>query len=381
MGTNNLPANGDGAPLFCFVNPAYMDIGASELVTTDNTGDHRNFETYTAAAEVGDAHSVTIGIRSEGHYFQMKNVTLEYIGNATTAAAETDASFVRQDFFWQNKDANVVEFFFDGEKYANAQNVKVYPTGVNRIIHGLSGQFVSTVPNVDANGVITITDGTALVNTKAFTATSATYSRDMSRTWGTLILPYALTSDDNVQYYTFKQISKDSENNEFMGFEPAASVAANTPVVFKKLSTEASVTLTGSGNFTTTTAEQGEGSVNNDDWSLKGVYESTTLTDEQIDGTVYYIAQDQFWKANTEVGLTIPAFRAYFNGPASFDAAKMRIMILDGEATSIVDLEQGIELRGDIYTLGGQLVRKNATSLEGLQRGTYIIGGKKVFIK
>ncbi|MCR4614265.1 MAG: hypothetical protein K5778_09710 [Bacteroidaceae bacterium] len=382
MGTNNLPANGDGAPVFCFVNPAYMEIGASELVTTDNTGDHRNFDTYTAAAEVGDAHSVTIGIRSEGHYFQMKNVTLEYIGNATTAAAETDASYVRQDFFWNNKDAATFkEFFFDGEKYENAQNVKVYPTGVNRIIHGLTGQFATSVPNVDANGVITITDGTPLTNTKAFTVTSATYSRDMSRTWGTLILPYPLTSDENVQYYTFKKISTDADENQYMGFEPAESVAANTPVVFKKLNSEAtSVTLAGFGDFAMTTAAQGTASVDNDDWTMAGVYASATLTNDQIDGTVYYIAQDQFWKANTEVGLTIPAFRAYFHGPAGEGAAKFRIKILDGEATSIVDLTNGVELRGNVYTLGGQLVRKNATSLEGLH-GTYIIGGKKVFIK
>ena len=106
MGTNNLPVNGDGAPVFNFVNPAGsgMSIGASQMVTTDNTGEHRAFDTYTSAAEVGAAHSVTIGIRSEGHYFQMKNVKLEYIGNAATAAAETDASYLRQDFFWGGRD-------------------------------------------------------------------------------------------------------------------------------------------------------------------------------------------------------------------------------------------------------------------------------------
>ncbi len=383
MGTDGFREDGS-APLFNFVNPSNMPIGASELVTTQNNAQNRAFDTYTSAAEVGTDHSVTIGIRSEGNYFQMKNIRLEYIGDATTAAAETDASFVRQDFFWLDKNAaSGAEIYLDNaEKYANASNVKVYPTGVNKIIHGLAGQFATSVPNVDANGVITITDGYPLTNTKAFTATSATYSRDMSRTWGTLILPYPLTSDENVQYYTFKQISTDAEGQDFMGFVPAESVAANTPVVFKKLGSEAtSVTLAGSGGVTTTTADQGTASVDNEDWTMEGVYASTTLTNEQIDGTVYYIAQDQFWKANTEVGLTIPAFRAYFHGPAGEGAAKFRIKVLDGDATSIVDLQQGIELRGDIYTLGGQLVRKNATSLEGLQRGTYIIGGKKVFIK
>lgn len=36
---------------------------------------------------------------------------------------------------------------------------------------------------------------------------------------------------------------------------------------------------------------------------------------------------------------------------------------------------------GNVYTLGGQLVRKNADSTNGLQRGVYIVNGKKVVVK
>ena len=35
----------------------------------------------------------------------------------------------------------------------------------------------------------------------------------------------------------------------------------------------------------------------------------------------------------------------------------------------------------DIYTLGGKLVKKNATTTEGLPRGTYIVNGQKIIIK
>lgn len=43
----------------------------------------------------------------------------------------------------------------------------------------------------------------------------------------------------------------------------------------------------------------------------------------------------------------------------------------------------GIEstLTGDIYDLSGRLVKKNATSTEGLQKGIYLINGKKVAVK
>lgn len=392
MGTDGFREDGS-APLFNFVNPSNMPIGASELVTTQNNAQNRAFDTYTSAAEVGTDHSVTIGVRSEGNYFQMKNIRLEYIGDATTAATETDNAYARQDFFWQDKGvASGAEIYLDNaEKYANASNVKVYPTGVNKIIHGPSGLFDSSVPNADNGGTcanLVITDGTALVNTRAFTATAATYSRSMGTTtiWGTLLLPYPLTSDDNVQYYTLTNVTGASSEDDTMGFTPASEVPANTPVVFKKLTEDAtSITMPGSGDVTTTDAAQGATSVNADkvsDWTMEGVYAQKVLTEAEIaEGTSYYVAQNKFWKATATSGLTINPFRAYFHGPASSAVKSFRIMIFDDEATRIVDLEKGIELGGDIYTLGGQLVRKNATSLEGLPRGTYIIGGKKVFIK
>ena len=36
---------------------------------------------------------------------------------------------------------------------------------------------------------------------------------------------------------------------------------------------------------------------------------------------------------------------------------------------------------GNVYNLNGQVVRKNATSLEGLAKGIYIVNGKKVSVK
>ena len=35
----------------------------------------------------------------------------------------------------------------------------------------------------------------------------------------------------------------------------------------------------------------------------------------------------------------------------------------------------------DIYSISGTLMRKNANSLNGLEKGVYIIDGKTVFVK
>ena len=54
---------------------------------------------------------------------------------------------------------------------------------------------------------------------------------------------------------------------------------------------------------------------------------------------------------------------------------------LDGNATGIENIEQNQADIYDIYNLQGQLIRKNATSLNGLAKGIYIVNGKKVMVK
>ena len=39
------------------------------------------------------------------------------------------------------------------------------------------------------------------------------------------------------------------------------------------------------------------------------------------------------------------------------------------------------QLSGNVYDLNGQLVRRNATSLDGLRKGIYIVNRKKVVVK
>ena len=119
LGTNNIPEGGAAnlvAYLFCNGDP----IGASEQVTTLNSGDNRNFGTYTCAADA-NGNKIQVGVRSPGHYFQMKNVKLEYIGTSEANKAETSASYLRQDYFWNSR--NLLWVDVTAEKYADAQGV------------------------------------------------------------------------------------------------------------------------------------------------------------------------------------------------------------------------------------------------------------------
>ena len=49
--------------------------------------------------------------------------------------------------------------------------------------------------------------------------------------------------------------------------------------------------------------------------------------------------------------------------------------------TGINGVKQTLGTSADVYTVGGKMVRKNAETLQGLQKGLYIVNGKKVVVK
>lgn len=83
------------------------------------------------------------------------------------------------------------------------------------------------------------------------------------------------------------------------------------------------------------------------------------------------------------------AFRGWLQ-PVTTTAAKPVIFYINGieaggsETTAIEDAlinTDSHSVSGNIYNLNGQMVRQNATSTEGLAKGVYIVGGKKVVVR
>ena len=362
-------------------------VGASEQVHTQNTGSSRQFDTYSCAVEVTN-HQMTIGIRSVGHYFQMRNVKVEFI-SGQAAAEETDASYLRQDYFWIHRNDAEVDYTISSsiDEYGNASGVRLYPENKNQIIYGATNtQFSTNQVNVVVDGEcqrMVVTDGIPLSITKTgFNTVSGSYSRSMSSEsqWGTLILPFPVESDDDIQYYVLQSVT--NGESSWMNFAEADVVEGNTPVVyFKKQENAEMVSARGSGMTLKTTDVQGRSGADYAGWWLEGVYSSTTLPESSLDGTIYYIAQNKFWKGNSSTGLTIPAFRAYFHGESSNSAKSFNVRIIDGDVTGIIDVSNSGLISGEIYSIGGQLLRKSGENMEGLPRGIYIINGKKYLIK
>ena len=176
-------------------------------------------------------------------------------------------------------------------------------------------------------------DATDIELPRSFKTNSAQYTRTMSNTYGSVILPYAFTTNDNIQAYV-----QDSEYPEMMYFKDTQTVPAHTPFAFKKLSdgTTADFTMTDTDDSfgitveatrstlpTETTWDGNAGApysdssvaVNVDGWTTRGYYINQTLDDWS---DTYYIAGDKFYKADGQI--TVKPHRVSFHNPSSHAA-------------------------------------------------------------
>lgn len=97
-------------------------------------------------------------------------------------------------------------------------------------------------------------------------------------------------------------------------------------------------------------------------------------------------------KLNAQAGSSmLGGTRAYMYGTSEVQLTSMAKTAYDNETPVNMDDEttdidfieidnNGQQVNGNIYNLNGQLVRKNATNLEGLAKGIYIVNGKKVSV-
>ena len=97
---------------------------------------------------------------------------------------------------------------------------------------------------------------------------------------------------------------------------------------------------------------------------------------------------DSKWYYTTVAVNNVKGLRGWIQTGKSESAAGVKFVINgveEGEVTAIEGIESSMEvskrINSNIYNLNGQLVRSNSVSAEGLDKGIYIIGGKKVVVK
>lgn len=205
----------------------------------------------------------------------------------------------------------------------------------------------TTAQNADGtygvSSTFTVSDGKPLSISSAddFTVGTATYTREMpaGTEWGTVCLPFNITSTEEVPLYTINRIE-----NGVLYLDEKTEAEAGTPVIFHATGT--SVT------FTTTNARV-KGASPKAEGYLAGTYTDLVITDNL--GSIYYINSDAFHQA--KASLRVPAYRAYiiYN---KVQGAKPSVLFIGDGTTGIEETGTAPATTKACYSVGG--VRRSA---------------------
>ena len=238
------------------------------------------------------------------------------------------------------------------------------PKGLN-FIQGSSNipQYVSLS---DASYISELTDGKVK---------RASYSRTMSNTWGTLVLPYnlKLTGDEPYSLYAIDHIASD----EIVLRSLEGEVTAGTPCIVKRKGEQTELTFVAENasiNVATNTDEVG-------DLNFMGTYWAKEVTNG------YIIRKDKFWnvaklkESSPNIkALMVGPFRSWLEGAAPNGAAQLSLRI-DNPTTSIDNVAPLETLNADnveYYDLNGKRLAAPMKGVNIVRRGNKTM---KVIIK
>lgn len=207
-----------------------------------------------------------------------------------------------------------------------------------------------------------------------------TLNRTLTTHWNSIVLPFAVSKEQIAAQFgegTVVAAYKDAtidETSTTLNFEVVEEMQANVPYLIKPAQAGNTYTFQGVAIKAADNLEAGEGEI-----KFVGNYENG----KQLTEGNYFIDANHnlFYSANgTE---TMKAFRAIFVSTAAAPAKAMFFSIRgnSGETTGIEDVKTLAGKTFDVYSIDGMLVRKNATSLNGLAKGVYVVNGKKYIAK
>lgn len=207
-----------------------------------------------------------------------------------------------------------------------------------------------------------------------------TLNRTLTTHWNSIVLPFAVSKEQIAAQFgegTVVAAYKDAtidETSTTLNFEVVEEMQANVPYLIKPTQAGNTYTFEGVAIKPADNLEAGEGEI-----KFVGNYENG----KQLAEGDYFIDANRnlFYSANgTE---TMKAFRAIFVSTAAAPAKAMFFSIRgnSGETTGIEDVKTLAGKTFDVYSIDGMLVRKNATNLNGLAKGVYVVNGKKYIAK
>lgn len=226
--------------------------------------------------------------------------------------------------------------------------------------HTYTVKFTKVIINDgdDINKVGHISNGTVVLN------------RTFKAGWNTVCLPFPVTAarlGTNVTTYTLSTPSGDA----ITFIKTSSAIANNTPFLANFPSEVNSIT------FTNRTINEDKTPLVKTcgDWTFTGSYKPSISMEGK-----WGVVNDGSKVRKGGASSTLKSTRAYleYNGTANVN--EMRI-IIDGEETTITEIDGMPVGNFDVYNLQGVRVRQNVNSLDGLNKGIYIVNGKKHIVK
>lgn len=206
----------------------------------------------------------------------------------------------------------------------------------------------------------------------------------LANTWNSLVLPFSMNETqvraafgDNAQVYYYNGVVSNKFNFQKHYYHV---IQAGVPCLLKPSTVSSTYTITG-----VTINSDAPTSVQEDGYTFTGTYASTNM-----EAGSYFIGYEKNSNSSTEAqlyitnnGKQISGLRAYLK--PGVGAAKITDMSFDEDNSTVTAIEDVTTdetvNNGNIYNLSGQLVKTGATNLDGLDKGIYILNGKKYVVK
>lgn len=134
-----------------------------------------------------------------------------------------------------------------------------------------------------------------------FSAAHAYYERAMASEWGSICLPFEVSANESVTFYTAGSVS-----DGILTLYSTSKVLAGQPAIFKHTTGE-DLKVVNENATVSVTIQRGSSSTSS--INLFGTFAPTRIEEEGI----YYIANDRCWLKTEGIPLNIKPFRAWFS--------------------------------------------------------------------
>lgn len=342
-------SNGD------FDNPGIMSI-------TAQTGDVNGEQTvYIDNIVIEDAP------RINGKLFSEYNAENPITGNLTLTGAWMKGESINADGDWTPNSYNDFEYFkqqaSDGVTSIDMRGTITKDVDINQFFKNPNTIVYADAAyehaNVVVNGTaasVELTDANAFNAPEDFTATTVKLTRGVQKGINSFVLPFAATAEElgATQVATYDSYDKAAK---IANFKTAADVAANTPFLTMDVAEDKKADVLNFGEKTIVATPESLGT------DFVGVYAKTNANGK------YGINADGKLQKGGE-GAYVNAFHAYLNvtDPAAVAFNGSTPTAINGVAADkVADTA--------VYDLSGRRVYGK------LQKGLYIMNGKKVVVK